>query len=125
MCLLIRVLVLVSVANNQSWCAPAIFHIANIQIENVRVSCEVAEPEFFSCTLNTSEVSREIDACAPDTAPAFFPRYVFECVLASALAEGSAFFRVFCKKHFFFYNNPSPWTRDPRARRWDPGDLAR
>ena len=81
---------------HKGWCVPASFHIANIPIENVRVSCEVAEPEFSACTLNTSEVSREIDAGAPDTAPAFFPRYFFfECVLASAPAEGSAFFSAF------------------------------
>ena len=30
----------------------------NIPIDNIRVSCEVVEPEFFACALNTSEVSR-------------------------------------------------------------------
>ena len=27
---------------------PRIFHIANIPIENIQVSCEVVEPEFFA-----------------------------------------------------------------------------
>ena len=50
-----KVLVLVSVAKTQGLVRtvqPAIFHIANIPIENVRVSCEVAEPEFFACTFD-------------------------------------------------------------------------
>ena len=71
------------------------FHIANIPIENIRVSCEVVEPEFLACTLNTSEVSREIDAGAPDTAPAFFPRYFLSAFWLLHPRRAPRFFRVF------------------------------
>ena len=69
------------------------FHVVNIPIENVTVSCKVVKPEFEARRFHMSEISRENSAGAPDLPPAiFFPRYFFKCDLGLAPAEGSAIF---------------------------------
>ena len=67
------------------------FHVVNIPIENVKVSCKVAKPDFDARRFHMSEFSKENDAGAPDLPPAiFFPRYFLKCDLSLAPAEGSA-----------------------------------
>ena len=65
----------------------------NISIENVKVSCKVAKPDFDARRFHMSEIFRENSAGATDLPPAFFFRDIFfKCDLGLAPAEGSAFF---------------------------------
>ena len=84
-----------------SWKRNGHFHIVYIPIENVKVSCKVAQPEFEARRFHMSEISRENSAGAPDLPPAIFFRDIFfKCDLGFAPAEGSAFFfsAIFFKK---------------------------
>ena len=68
------------------------FHVVNIPIENVTVSCKVVKPEFEARRFHMSEISRENSAGALDLPPAIFSAIFFKCDLSFAPAEGSAFF---------------------------------
>ena len=48
------------------------FHVVNIPIENAKVSCKIAKPEFEARRFHMSEIFRENSAGAPDLPPAIF-----------------------------------------------------
>ena len=48
------------------------FHVVNIPMENVKVLCKVAKPDFDARRFHMSEIFRENNAGAPDLPPAIF-----------------------------------------------------